>query len=204
MKVMGLVGGSGTGKSTIAAHLVENGAGLIDADRIAHEVLDQDAQVVRSVRERFGSDVFTDGLVDRAKLGRVVFADREALEALGAIVHPRVLERCRRMLSEFESRGVELVVVDAALLLDVVVPFRFDVVVALRAPRDVQVERLLEKGASSRGEIIARLDSQSDLERSFDTADVVIDTARSLVQVFADIDRVVRELLLRDSDARNG
>ena len=200
MKIVGLVGGSGTGKSTVAAHLVERGARLIDADRIAHEVL-EDSRVVRSLRARFGDGVFTGRMVDRKKLGRVVFSDRRALDDLDAIVHPLVLERCRQRLLEFESQGVGLVVVDAALLLEVEVPFRLDLVVALRASRDVQLERLLAKGgAATRGEINARLETQSDLERSFDKADVVIDTGRPLGEVLADIDRVVQEMCSRDSD----
>jgi dephospho-CoA kinase len=203
MKVIGLVGGSGTGKSTIAAHLAARGAGLVDADRIAHEILDGDPEVVRLIRERFGEGVFTDGLVDRAKLGDVVFPDSNALEALGAIVHPRVLERCRLRLAEFESRGLELAVVDAALLLDVELPFRIDVVLALRASWDVQVKRLLEKGGVDRDDIVSRLESQSGLERSFDRADVVIDTARALDVVLAEVDRVVRELLRGDSGTRS-
>ena len=204
MKVIGLVGESGTGKSTVAAHLVNRGAGLIDADRIAHEVLGDDPQVVRSVRDRFGDGVFTDGSVDRAKLAFVVFNDRDALVALGEILHPQVLERCRRKLSEFESRGVDLVVVDAALLLEVDVPFKLDFVVALRASRDVQVARLLSKGGANREEIIARLESQSNLERSFERADVVIDAARPLAVVLAEVDRVVGEWLSRDSGTPEG
>ena len=72
MKIVGLVGASGTGKTTIARHLAASGAGHIDADRIAHEVLVKDDDVRRLVRERFGDDVFADGHVDRKRLGRKI------------------------------------------------------------------------------------------------------------------------------------
>lgn len=200
MKILGLVGGSGAGKSTVAAHLVSRGAGLVDADRIAHALLG-DERVREEICEKFGDDVFSAGQVDRSKLGKVVFGDPEARRALNAIVHPLVLESCRRRLAEFESQGVELAVVDAALLLEVEVPFRLDLVVALRVSRDVQTERLLAKGGATLDGIVARLDSQSELERAFDRADVVIDAARSLADVLADVDRVVGELLSRKDGA---
>jgi len=204
MKVIGLAGGSGTGKSTIAAHLVARGAGHIDADRAAHDVLLEDEGVIRAIRERFGDGVFTGGLVDRGKLGRIVFVDRGALEALNAIVHPAVLEVCRRKLEELETAGVALAVVDAALLLEVGVPFDIDLVIALRASRDDQVRRLLAKGGATRSEIEDRLDSQSHLERSYGAADVVVDTAKPLALVLAEVDRAVDALLAGDSSERSG
>jgi dephospho-CoA kinase len=202
MKVIGLAGGSGTGKSTIAAHLVARGAGHIDADRVAHDVLLKDEGVVRAIRERFGDGVFTGGLVDRGKLGGIVFGDRKALETLNAIVHPAVLEVCRRKLEEFETAGVALAVVDAALLLEVVFPFEIDLVIALRASRDEQVRRLLAKGGATRSDIEARLDSQRHLERSCEAADVVVDTAKPLALVLAEVDRVVDALIAEDSSER--
>jgi len=204
MKVIGLAGESGTGKSTIAAHLVERGAGHIDADRVAHDVLREDEGVVCAIRERFGDGVFTDDLVDRGKLGRIVFGDRGALEKLNAIVHPAVLEVCRRKLEEFETAGVALAVVDAALLLEASVSFEIDLVIALRASRDEQVRRLLAKGGATRSEIDARLDSQRHLERSYEAADVVLDTAKPLALVLAEVDRVVDALLAEDSSERGG
>jgi dephospho-CoA kinase len=201
MKIVGLAGGSGTGKSTVAAHLVEHGAGLVDADRIAHELL-EDERLRAAIRERFGEGVIKGGRVDRSALGEIVFGDRESREALNAIVHPSVLEACRRKLAEFESQGVELAVVDAALLLEVEVPFELDLVIALRVSREVQIERLLAKGGATLDEIVARLDSQSDLERTLDRADIVIDTGRPVADVLADVDRVIGGLLSRGDDTR--
>jgi dephospho-CoA kinase len=199
MKVIGLAGASGTGKTTVAEHLEKRGGRRIDADRIAHELLANDDSVVRAIERRFGREVFTGGTIDRKKLGAVVFGDRRALADLNAIVHPAVMEECRRRIGECEKAGVVLAVVDAALLLDVSAPFEIDLVIALRAERGERERRLLEKGGAERGEIAARLDSQGRLEESFDRADVVVDTTGPLADVFAAIDRAVDELLSRDS-----
>jgi len=195
VKIIGLVGGSGTGKTTIAAHLAARGAGHVDADRIAHDLLANDERVIRAVQERFGRGVFTGGSVDRKKLGGVVFGDRRALDELNSILHPAVLEVCRQRILEFETAGVALAVVDAALLLEVVVPFDIDLVIALRATRGEQERRLLKKGGATREEIAARLDNQARLEESFGKADVVVDTAKPLPAVLVEIDRIVDEFL---------
>ncbi len=195
MKVIGIAGGSGTGKSTIAAHLAGRGAQCIDADRIAHDLLVNDSAVIRAVRDAFGEVVFSDGVVDRKILGNIVFADSRKRESLNSILHPVILEICRRKVLEFEAAGVALVVVDAALLLEVEIPFEIDLVIALRATRDEQVSRLLAKGGASRREIAARLDGQERLERSFDRADVVLEATKPLHTVLAEVDRIVDGLL---------
>jgi dephospho-CoA kinase len=195
MKVIGLVGESGTGKSTIAAHLEARGAGCVDADGLAHTALRDDPRVERMIRERFGDDVFTDGEIDRKKLGTIVFDDAAALEALNRIVHPAVIEGFLRQLEAFENAGFELAVVDAALLLEVDVPFDIDLVIALRASREEQTRRLIAKGGVSRAEVTARLDNQAHIEKSFYRADVLLDTNRPLSDVLSEIDDLVQVLL---------
>lgn len=198
MKVIGLAGGSGTGKSTIAAHLEKRGGHHIDADRIAHDLLSNDEGIIRSVERRFGRGVFTGGRIDRKKLGTVVFADRRALDDLNAIIHPAVMEACRRRIVESERAGAAFAVVDAALLLEVESPFEIDLVIALRASRDEKEKRLLRKGGAAAEEIARRLDAQARLEQAFDRADVVVDTTGPLDDVLVAVDRVVDELLARN------
>jgi dephospho-CoA kinase len=195
MKVVGLVGESGTGKTTIAVHLERQGAGRIDADTLAHTLLGDDQEILRRVREYFGDDVLTAGEIDRKKLGAVVFSDPDGLEALNQIVHPAVIEECAQRVETFREAGFELVVVDAALLLEVELPFVVDLTVALRASREEQTRRLLAKGGVTRAEVAVRLDSQAHLEKSFYRADVVLDTNRPLPLVLDEIDALVQVLL---------
>jgi len=194
MKVIGVAGGSGTGKSMIAAHLEAGGAGHIDADRVGHEVLDEEA-----VRERlvaaFGRGIVEGGRVSRVSLARLVFGDPSKLERLNSIVHPRIIEVCRERIAHFKERGCRLVVVDAALLLEVPVTFEIDLMIALQASRDERVRRLVARGDGSVAEIEARLRSQEHLEDAFDRADAIVNTDAPKTVVLEQVDRLVATLL---------
>ncbi|UCG53317.1 MAG: dephospho-CoA kinase [Candidatus Latescibacterota bacterium] len=200
MKVIGLTGGSGTGKTTVAEHLESRGAVRIDADEIAHELVEKDDEVARKIRLRFGEGILTEGRIDRKKLGAIVFTESRAREDLNAIVHPAVIEACLEKLEECRKTAVELVVIDAALLLEVPTPFEFDLVIALRAPRRERVRRLLAKGGVTRAEIDARLSSQGNLEKSFYKADAVVDTNKSLSAVLEEVENLVQSLLGHESE----
>jgi len=196
MVVIGIAGGSGTGKSTIAAHIARRGGGIhIDADRVAHTVLEE-AGVVDQIQREFGADVIDlDGSVNRRRLGVRVFADRTRRAALNAIVHPAVIRRCDAEVEGARARGERVAVVAAALLLEVEVGIAFDLVIALRCDPAVRLARLIAKGGWSEAEIRARLDAQAELEKHFYKADAVVDTGTDLAQVLAHVDRLVDAIL---------
>jgi dephospho-CoA kinase len=197
--VMGIAGASGSGKSTIAAHLADRFGGVhVDGDRIAHEVLSDDASTIARIRDAFGADVFdANGRIDRRRLGRVAFGDPAALKALSAIVHPAVVARCAEAVVRARVDGVPLVVVDAALILEVPLPFGFDLTIALTCDRDERMRRLLSKGGWSEVDVSARLDRQDGMEKHFYKADAVVDTGRDLAAVLADIDARVEAAMAR-------
>lgn len=190
--IVGIAGGSGTGKTTVAEHLVEKyGAEHSDGDRLAHEVL-RDVQVVRRVREEFGPGVVDDeGRIDRRALGRIVFAEQSRLDALNAIVHPEIVARSARDVESARERRAPMIVVDAALLLEVPMTFRFDLLLALECDVEERVRRLLAKGNRSEPEIRDRIARQSGMEKHFYKADAVVDTGRDLQAVWADVDALV-------------
>lgn len=240
MIVIGLLGGSGVGKSTIARLLVErlsaHRVGHIDADAIAHELLDGGGDgtggrtdgtsgggeadgksaggrgggstVKQRLVERFGDRILTGGggTIDRKKLGALVFGDDQALRDLNAIIHPAVVAACRERIDEFKRSGKKVVIVDAALLLDVpgsTAAMGISHTIALQAAREEQIRRLVEKGGAAEDEIRARLDNQIHLEKSFYMADDVVDTNRPLSEVFDDVLSIV-ERLLRNDLQQNG
>ena len=198
MIVVGLAGGSGTGKSTIAAHLVDAyGAVHVDGDRVAHEVLEEDA-VRRALKDEFGAEVFdSKGRVDRRRLGGIVFASDSRLRALNAIVHPAVVGRCAAEVSRARMSGAPMAVIDAALLLEVPMTFPIDLTIALQCDRDERVRRLLAKGGRSEAEIHDRLARQDGMEKHFYKADAVVDTGRDLAAVLADVDALVDAAIQR-------
>ncbi len=205
MVVIGLLGGSGTGKTTVAQCLVDRlsayKVGHVDADTIAHDLLDGDRALERRIRERFGDHIVTGGTTDRKKLGAVVFGDDEALRDLNAIIHPSVVAACRESIEEFKKDGARVVVVDAALLLEVPgssAALGINHMIALRATRAEQARRLLDKGGANEDEIEARLDNQTQFEKSFYKADDVVDTNRPLPEVVDEVVMIVERLLRTD------
>jgi len=196
MVIVGLAGESGTGKTTIARHLVGRGAVHIDADRVGHELLDADAEVTAAVRALAGDGVFdAGGRIDRRRLGAAVFADPDLLLRYNAIIHPAIRRRCGELVEAARLGAATMVVVDAALLLDSSMPFEFDLMIALRASHDTQLRRLVARGDRTEAEARARLDRQHDIEKSFYKADAVVDTDMDLPEVLAEIDRHVAPLL---------
>jgi dephospho-CoA kinase len=196
MKTVGLTGQSGTGKSTIAAHLTMRGGVHLDADNLAHGILAHDPDVRESIRSQIRPDVFDkEGRLDRRRLGAVVFNDESLLDKLNEITHPAIRKTCGERIKELEKSGVPFVIVDAALLLTSQMPFKFDLMIALDCKPQEQFARLMAKGGRTEEEVRARLRNQKYIRDSLHKADVVVDTHRPKDVVFAEIDALVDELL---------
>ena len=202
---VGLTGGIASGKSTVAGFLAELGAYLVDADRIAHELLAPGGHAVDAVVDRFGTDVLADdGGIDREALGRLVFADPDARHALEAIVHPAVREEMTRLVEAYRQTedGLPVAVIDAALLVETGRHRTLDRLIVLRCGRAVQLDRL-EKRGLTREEAEARLDAQAPLAEKLAVADYVIDTETDLDETRAQTGRVW-ERILADFETRYG
>lgn len=201
MVVIGIAGGSGTGKSTIAKHVATRLGGVhIDADRVAHAVL-EDPDVIAQIRTSFGDAVIdVNGSVNRRRLGVRVFSDGARRAALNAIVHPAIIARCAAEIDGARAQGASVTVVDAALLLEVEMPFPFDLLIALTADVETRMARLRARGGWSDAELRARLEAQSSLEKHFYKADAVVDTGPALGDVLARVDELVDDRLFGESD----
>ncbi len=177
MKVIGLTGGIGSGKSTVARLFAEHGARVIDADTIGHEVYRPGTPGWEGVVGAFGRDVIAaDGTIDRAVLGRRVFADPEARARLNAIVHPLIgMEIQTRLEAARQADDGRPVVIEAALLLDAGWRPLADVVVVVVAPRTVILERLQAQRGLAAADVEARIAAQIDDDARRRLADVVIE-----------------------------
>jgi dephospho-CoA kinase len=198
MNTIGIAGGSGTGKSTIAAHIAQRYQGVhMDADQVAHRVL-EDPAVIDEIRREFGVSVIDiDGTVNRRRLGVYVFNDANRRAALNAIVHPAIIARCSRNVEDARATGARVVVVDAALLLEVDMQMKFDFTIALTCDPEIRMARLRGRGGWSDEELRSRLAAQRGLEKHFYKADAVVDTGPALPEVLAAVDRLLDERFSR-------
>ncbi len=178
--VIGLVGGVGAGKSTVARLMAEEGCRVVDADRIAHAVLRR-PEIKARIREAFGAGVFgPDGEVDRRRLGEVVFADPAARARLEAVVHPPILARLRRAIARARAARPRAVVLDAPLILEKGLAEWCDFVVYIRAPTTVRRRRLRKARGWSLAEIQRREAAQVSLRTKARKADYTVDNGASL------------------------
>ncbi|WP_030318794.1 dephospho-CoA kinase [Streptomyces sp. NRRL B-3229] len=174
MLKVGLTGGIGAGKSEVSRLLVEHGAVLIDADRIAREVVAPGTPGLAAVVAAFGEEVLAeDGGLDRPKLGSIVFADPDRLAVLNSIVHPLVGARSR----ELESAAAEdaVVVHDVPLLAENSLAPLYDLVVVVDASPETQLDRLVRLRGMTEQDARARMAAQATREKRLEIADIVID-----------------------------
>ena len=189
--VIGLVGGVGSGKSTVARMMADEGCRVIDADRIGHEVL-READVKAAVRDAFGADVFgPDGEADRGRLADVVFTDAGRREALEQIVHPRILARIESALEAARSAGPPAVVLDAPLILEKGLANRCDRVVYIEAPARIRQRRLQQDKGWAPTEVQRRDASQVSLKTKRDRADTIVDNSASPEHTLKQIRRIL-------------
>lgn len=197
MFLVGLTGGIGSGKSTVAARFVEHGAELLDADEIAREVVEPGKPAYRKIVEHFGRGVLDDeGFIDRPKLAAVVFGDAKKRALLNELTHPRVADEIADRLELLQAfDGV--VILDVPLLVEASTSRSYEAVVVVAAKPDTQLGRLVELRGMSTAEAQARIDAQSPLEEKLAVATHVIWNEESFDELYASVDDVAEDLLRR-------
>ncbi|MEU2153567.1 dephospho-CoA kinase [Streptomyces sp. NPDC019396] len=179
MLKVGLTGGIGAGKSEVSRLLVSYGATLIDADRIAREVVEPGTPGLAAIVETFGPEILTaDGTLDRPRLGSIVFADPDRLAGLNAIVHPLVGARSAEL--EATAGPDAIVIHDVPLLTENHLAPLYDVVVVVEASEDTQLDRLVRLRGMTEADARARMAAQATREERRAIADLVVDNDGSL------------------------
>jgi dephospho-CoA kinase len=195
MIVVGLTGGIGSGKSTVASMLQEMGARIIDADRIARDVVRPGEPALASLRAEFGEEVVTEqGELDRAAVAARVFDDPDALKRLNAIVHPAVAARTAEEIEDARQAGARWVVYDVPLLYENDLEHMFDKVIVVASSESVRRQRLREREQWSTSDIDARMAMQMPLEEKVQRADFVVDNDGSLVETRRQVEEVTAQL----------
>jgi dephospho-CoA kinase len=196
MLLVGLTGGIGSGKSTVAGMLAERGAVIIDADVFARDAVSAGTDGFRAVVRRFGEDlVGPDGELDRRRLAGIVFTDPDALADLEAIVHPEVRRRIADGIQE-QLDGDRVVVLVNPLLIEMGTHRDCDVVVVVSASPETQVARSVARGMDE-ADVRARLGAQLPIDERARQADVLLDNDGTLEELEAEVEVLWRDLVAR-------
>lgn len=173
MIILGITGAIGSGKSTVSHLLRKRGYPVIDLDDIAKEVL-KEKEVEEALLRAFGNEIMEDGRISRKRLAERVFSDREGLELLESITHPRIVERLLERLKELEVVGEDVVFVEAPLLFETKSESLFNKIIVVYA-REEEILKRMEKRGFSQDETLKRLSAQLPIEVKVKNADYVIE-----------------------------
>lgn len=193
MLVLGVTGGTGSGKSTVCEYLKENGAKIIDADIVAREIVMKGKPALLEIEEAFGSEVlFSDGSLDRKKLGKIVFASGEKLNILNRITHKYIIEEIKNRVNEAEEK---LVVIDAALLFETELFKLCQKTLAVLADKKEREKRILKRDSIESETAKNRIASQKESEFYETHSDYVIVNDAGVEELKYQVNELIKELM---------
>lgn len=197
--IVGLTGGIATGKSLVSNELKRLGAHIIDADIVAREIVEPGKPAYGEIVREFGSSILKeDGTLDRKGLGRIVFSDREALNKLNSITHPRIKERIAQEALEIEKRYEDpVIVVDIALLIELGMHTGMSSVIVVYSPEDEQIRRMLQRDGLTEQDARNRLKAQMPIKEKLKYADHIIENTGTVESALARTREVWEELMRR-------
>ncbi|EDO0827258.1 dephospho-CoA kinase [Listeria monocytogenes] len=196
-KTIGLTGSVATGKSTVSNMIQQAGIPLVDADIAARKVVEPGTEGLKEIVAYFGEEILlADGTLDRAKLGEIIFKDKEKREKLNEITHPRVKDYMLEARERFFRAGKELVFFDIPLLFESHLESLVDQIVVVWTTPETELKRLMERNNLTKEDALRRIESQMGIDEKARKADFVIDNNESLEktqkQVYTFIERFVK------------
>ncbi|EAG2314862.1 dephospho-CoA kinase [Listeria monocytogenes] len=196
-KTIGLTGSVATGKSTVSNMIQQAGIPLVDADIAARKVVEPGTEGLKEIVAYFGEEILlVDGTLNRAKLGEIIFKDKEKREKLNEITHPRVKDYMLEARERFFGAGEELVFFDIPLLFESHLESLVDQIVVVWTTPETELKRLMERNNITKEDALRRIESQMGIDEKARKADFVIDNNESLEktqkQVYTFIERFVK------------
>ena len=192
MRVFGLTGNTGTGKTTVAKLLADRGICVVDADEIARVIVEPGEPALREIVDAFGPQYLDDaGRLRRQALGRLVFSDQKALRDLEAITHPRIAARASSAFTSAAAQGVELAVYDSAILVETGQAGDFAGLIVVTCSRELQLQRIVARDGLSADDASARIDAQMPLVEKVAMADYVIENVGAFAELSVAVDDLV-------------
>ncbi len=186
--ILGLTGGIASGKSTVSAYLAQNGALIIDADLIARQVVAKKSSGLKQIVAKFGKEILTaSGELDRKKLGKLVFSNKDLLKALTDITGPLIRAEILREIEAAKKAQVKLVVLDIPLLFETGYQTLCDKVMVVTIPSKLQLERVMKRDNLSAAEARKRIANQLPTSKRNELADVLIDNSKSVAETYQQV-----------------
>jgi len=200
MKVIGLTGGIGAGKSTVSSYLKEKGYLILDADAIAHEITAKGSPVLNQIADTFGREmILSDGTLDRKRLAAVVFSDAEKKLQLEELTTKQVVKIISDRVEELRKKDeYDIIFVDAPLLFEAGVDAMTDLVWMVTADDDVRIARVMERDQANREDVLRRIANQMDNDEKIRRSQEVIDNSKGKDELY----RLIESLLTKYAESR--
>lgn len=197
-RLIGVTGGMGSGKTTVAHMFAVMGIPVYDADSRAKALMQEDPSLIAGIRDLFGDTAYAqDGMLDRKHIASIVFADRDMLDRLNALVHPAVYRDLAAWATSPPQRDAPYLLQESAILFEEDLTARFAAVILVTAPEALRIERVMARDGAGRADVMRRLRNQWPDERKIPLSDYVIfnDGERPLIRQVVEVDRMLRARL---------
>ena len=202
MFLIGLTGGIGSGKTTVASRLKTLGARIVDADKIAREIVEPGEPALAELAEAFDGVLNADGTLNRAELARQAFATPEATEKLNSITHPRIRERTLERFAQARTEAVPVLVYDMPLLIENGEYKKMDHVLVVDAEDEIRIDRLVNSRGLDEDDAHRRIAAQSSREERLAAADSVVDNSGTRDQLLQQVDTFWEQVVAPQLDEK--
>ncbi len=174
MKIIGLTGQSGAGKSTVAKMISEHGYTVINADEVYHQLLKPNSELCLKLAEKFGEQILKNGEVDRKTLSKIVFSDNKKLQDLNRITHKYIIDQTLRIISELDAKGEVAVFYDAPQLFEAGFDKNCDNIIAVLADEEIREKRIIERDGIKSEDVKMRFNSQKSVDFFTENCDILV------------------------------
>ena len=195
MKILGLTGGSGTGKSAACTAFARLGCGVIDADATYRTLCDTCEPMLKEIQNVFGDVFSTDGKLDRKKHGAIVFADAQKLQQLNAITHPYIRQAARDAFAAYSKRGCLLCIYDAPVLFEGQMETLCDKTCAVLAARNTRIARIVARDAITEEYAALRIDAQKDDAFYRERCDYIVQNDADLDTLYTQVRKIYEDMV---------
>lgn len=198
MHLIGLTGGTGSGKSEAGRRFAEHGIPVIDADAVGHRLIAPGGDLEAAVVEAFGPAIVSDGRIDRKKLGALVFNDAAKRQQLNAMIHPAIRAEIARLCAEHASQGHRVALLDAALLAENgELDAHLNALILVLASREIRLARLVKGRGMESAAAVLQIDAQTPPEKKRAAADWIVHNEGDIQELHRQVDTIAQELLTR-------